>query len=551
VKAGGHPGQAGAPAGQSAPDRFAAARAVADAVLYEGYVLYPYRASARKNQLRWQFGVLTPVAFSAADPSERSSLRTECLLAPGPAAQLSVRIRCLHVQHRAVEAAVRDGATSGAMYASVGTLKVDGDVFVSWDEAVDCVVDLPPRALTTLLMAAHEEHFRFAAVCQTEPIRDSTGTIAGRIVRSRQAVDGLARVEVSAAGAAGAAGDQPFAKVALTVQNLTAWTGSVARREDVLGQSLVAVHAMLAVDDGTFVSLLDPSPLAAEVAAGCHQDGLFPVLIGAGDVMLASPIILYDRPAIAPESAGDLYDATEIDEILALRVLTLTDEEKAEARATDPRAAAIVDRCDDMPSEMWSRLHGAVRALGPLNGPPPGAPAVPRSAPGVEVTVNPGRPVPSSPPGDHTIPPGSSAFSGNFGDSPETDATVEPGLDGPRSDPASDTTVESGAGPAVPWWDPASDATVDPGAASVLVGGVTVQRGTPVQLRPSHRADAHDLFLRDMTASVAGVFLDVDGNQHIAVTLDDDPARDELRWQGRYLYFYPDEIVPLTGPGSP
>ena len=63
--------------------------------------------------------------------------------------------------------------------------------------------------------------------------------------------------------------------------------------------------------------------------------------------MLSSPIILYDQPAVAPESPGDLYDATEIDEILALRVLTLTDDEKAEARATDPRAAAIVDRCDD------------------------------------------------------------------------------------------------------------------------------------------------------------------------------------------------------------
>ena len=96
---------------------------------------------------------------------------------------------------------------------------------------------------------------------------------------------------------------------------------------------------LLGIEDGRFVSSLDPDPNAAEAVAGCANDGTFPVLIGDDDrVMLAAPIILYDHPEIAPESEGDLCDATEIDEILALRILTLTDEEKAEARATDPRA---------------------------------------------------------------------------------------------------------------------------------------------------------------------------------------------------------------------
>src|SRR5271155_4747548 len=89
------------------------ARKIADAVLYEGYVLYPYRASSGKNQVRWQFGVLTPRAFSERDGFERWAMRTECLVDPdpgpassGPASSwpvLSVRIRCLQVQHRSVE----------------------------------------------------------------------------------------------------------------------------------------------------------------------------------------------------------------------------------------------------------------------------------------------------------------------------------------------------------------------------------------------------------------------------------------------------------------
>jgi hypothetical protein len=67
---------------------------------------------------------------------------------------------------------------------------------------------------------------------------------------------------------------------------------------------------------------------------------------------------LYDYPAVAPESAGPLFDATEIDEILTLRVMTLTDEEKAAARATTRIAAAIIDRCDNLSPEELQRLHG-------------------------------------------------------------------------------------------------------------------------------------------------------------------------------------------------
>jgi hypothetical protein len=82
---------------------------------------------------------------------------------------------------------------------------------------------------------------------------------------------------------------------------------------------------------------------------------------GSTDVVMGSPIILYDHPEIAAESAGALFDSTEIDEILTLRVMTMTDAEKAEARATDPRAASIIDRCDAMSAEALRDLHGVFR----------------------------------------------------------------------------------------------------------------------------------------------------------------------------------------------
>jgi hypothetical protein len=79
--------------------------------------------------------------------------------------------------------------------------------------------------------------------------------------------------------------------------------------------------------------------------------------------MLAAPIILPDHPEVAPESPGELYDGTEIDEILTLRTLALSDDEKAAARATDPRAAALIDRVDAMDAPTMERLHGTIRAM--------------------------------------------------------------------------------------------------------------------------------------------------------------------------------------------
>jgi hypothetical protein len=449
---------------------FEPARLVADAVLYEGYVLYPYRASAQKNHVRWQFGVLAPPAYAAAEGSERATMRTEVVVDPGSDARLSVTIRCLQVQHRELEALTAAGGSE-----PVPTLAVDGTVWMPWDEAVEHEIDLEPLALLPVAGVPREHPITLAATTSEEVLTTAAGVVVGAAVRQTEAVDGVVRVTT-----AWADGPAALVKVTIEVENRTDWCGEGADRDAALARSLVAVHTLLAVEDAAFVSLLDPPESARKAVAGCRNGGTFPVLIGDGvagaaTVMLSSPIILYDYPAVAPESAGDFHDATEIDEILALRVLTLTDAEKAEARGTDWRAAAIVDRCDEMPPEVWERLHGAVRSLRPL--------------------------------GEH---------------------------DGV-------TTGEA----ALPWWDPGVDGEVDPWSDTTWIGGVEVGKGSTVRLRPSRRADAHDLFLAGRSATVAGVFKDVDGDEHVAVVLDDDPAAEVLEWQRRYLYFHPDEVEVL------
>jgi hypothetical protein len=121
---------------------------------------------------------------------------------------------------------------------------------------------------------------------------------------------------------------------------------------------------VLTAEGGRFVSLQDPPEPLRAAAAACRNVGTWPVLVGepgARDTLLAAPIVLSDYPEIAPESPGDFFDATEIDQMLVLNVLALTDEERREAAASDPRAREIVERCAALSPDDFLRLHGAMR----------------------------------------------------------------------------------------------------------------------------------------------------------------------------------------------
>jgi hydrogenase maturation protease len=122
------------------------------------------------------------------------------------------------------------------------------------------------------------------------------------------------------------------------------------------------------VHGGEFVSSTDVPDKWQSASAECLNKGLWPVLIGTAaerDTMLASPIILYDYPQLAPESPGNLFDSTEIDEILTLRILTLTDDEKRMAASVDARARDLLARTDALGEEQLMNLHGTIRGLRP------------------------------------------------------------------------------------------------------------------------------------------------------------------------------------------
>jgi hypothetical protein len=367
------------PAGGFAPERcrgdramrFERARKVADAVLYEGYVLYPYRASASKNHMRWQFGVLAPPAWCEAGGCENSWSQTECLVEASTPARLMGQVRFLQLQRRAVEESIGGGA-----FRPVPSLDAGGRLWTTWDEGIEREAEFVAD-----LEGERTVRFEFGSGREVEVLRGASGP-AGRLVRELWPLAGEIRISSERPSAR-------LVRIRLRLDNVTRWDKPGAPREEALRASFAGAHLLLSIEGGEFVSLLDPPEWASAAARACRNVRTWPVLIGPAperDVLLSSPIILYDYPEVAKESPGDLYDSTEIDEILTLRTLTLTDEEKREARATDARAAAILDRVDRMSGEVLESLHGAVRSL---RGPGASEGAAPWWDPGADASVSP------------------------------------------------------------------------------------------------------------------------------------------------------------------
>jgi len=316
---------------------FDGAEKIAAAILYEGYILYPYRPTAIKNRQRWNFGTLYPRIYAEAQrPQEPFALVAECIAVSDGKASLDVRMSFLQL---------------------VPTQQADQltDPSLAWDEAVERTSEhaglrLGDLIASPLSLAIEMQNLRIELSINAQLLQDGA------------------------------------CKVRLKVRNATPLpSGAEAKRDEALPMSFVSAHLLLGITGGEFVSLLDPDPAYREAVAACCNTGVFPVLVGEepdrpvppvpacrgasrGSMMFCSPIILYDYPKIAPESEGDFFDGTEMDEMLTLRVLTLTDAEKQEMRSGDPRARKILERTEALTSDAMLKAHGVIRGLREIRG---------------------------------------------------------------------------------------------------------------------------------------------------------------------------------------
>lgn len=328
---------------------------VADAVLYEGYILYPYRASSRKNRERFTFGRVYPQDYSASqNGAEPFVMQTQCLARRiGKGAAFGGRVRFLHAMAR--EVCAPDDPTH-----VLPELRVGRRTLQTWHEAVEREIALPDFPLDA--KAQGGVPFSFPGSEITETLNDGEGRIAGFLRRRQRTLDGEIEIAVEPF-------DSRVTKVTVRIVNHTPLSDPELHDSNtVLLSTFASAHTILRAYGAEFLSLTNPPPEYALATTMCENAGTWPVLVGNEeahdcDTMLSSPIILYDYPQIAPESPGDLCDSAEIDEILTLRVMTMTDSEKEEMRGVDAFARRILERTESLREDDLLKMHGTLREV--------------------------------------------------------------------------------------------------------------------------------------------------------------------------------------------
>ncbi|MEO6892408.1 MAG: hypothetical protein ABI456_22180 [Ktedonobacteraceae bacterium] len=340
---------------------------IANAVLYEGYLLYPYRQSAIKNRTRWTFGVVYPREYSEANGAiEPWTMHTECLL-EGELQDISlaITVRFLHLLTRTVvqpePVKVDDGEARADEWSLAGLFAGEPQ-----QEGVEREVSILDLSLSELVARPRVVEMAFPGgriVDDADALPGSSPPLTTRSVLEQQPLMGAVIL------AAEPVGEHLF-KLSVHIENRTPDTGGVTNRRDAaVFQSFVSTHTILQVRQGAFISLLEPPEELQPFVRACQNRHTWPVLVGnqgERDALVSSPIILYDYPQIAPESPGPLFDGGEIDEILSLRILTLTDEEKEQMRQ-DERAREILERTEALTPAQFMKLHGAIRDLRPVS----------------------------------------------------------------------------------------------------------------------------------------------------------------------------------------
>lgn len=273
---------------------------ICNALLYEGYALFPYRKNALKNQKRFNFGVLSPKVWAEKQMNEQHFQQTEILVLAENESKLSFKTRFLE-------------------------LSDDSE----WQTAVEKKI---------------EDEFSLSEPKTLEYKEDS---LCGKIEISTKKLT------------------EDLFKIRFIFENLTKSENCESlSREEVLQFSFVSTHTIFEIENGKFVSLLETPNEFVNQAKSLRNINILPVLIGdkfKQNIILASPIILYDFPEIAENSLENFFDGLEIDELMILNLLALPDEEKRQIAETDELTKKILDKIESATPEDLLKLHAHLR----------------------------------------------------------------------------------------------------------------------------------------------------------------------------------------------
>jgi hypothetical protein len=386
-------------------------------LLYEGYALYPYTPGV-KNATPTPFGIVYPPSYAESQPAAFPMLRLETVLQGGPDARISGTVLFLQATGERHEATERS-------------------------------LELAPVTLAELARGPVRDTYAF----EMEDERELRGRIAMR-------ADLLS---------------PELARIRLCLHNETEMRADPEEvsRGEALRHSLISTHPLLEVENGRFISPLERHGPEGEAALASEPVNTFPVLLGDQDAaVLGAAIVLPDHPELAPESLGNLFDNTEIEEALLLHVHALSEDERREISSQDPAVREMIERAESTTGEDILGLHGRLTYTEPeadkgaaANGGPPKPP---------------------------------------------------PGLDDVR------------------------------GEREAAAAGTTVRLGDKIVLRPGTEGDVYDKILHGRTATIERIYRGYDERVYLGVTVDDDPGQDLLRETGRFLFFFADEVEPVS-----
>lgn len=326
------------------------------AVLYEGYSLFPYNRSATKNVKPVPFGAIYPQAYQKYNPEIHATSRTECVLEGTGETELEVRIRFLHLRSKKILKIDLEGVGQD-QFKPIDTLRAGGKTYASGWEAVEREIDFGKHAVAELLKENIEREIASEGEETNELIYDEQGQIVGNRFVQQSELGGAA--SLWARPAEGKAGF----RIMVTITNATSVSNpKTCSRNEVYARSFLSAHTILTAEKGHFISLTDPEPGWKKLVSHCNNINTWPVLIDAEDkTMLSSPIVLYDHPQIAPESTGDLFDSTEIEEALILHIATLPEEERKRIDDSDDKMRTMMERVENITPEELKKLHGGFK----------------------------------------------------------------------------------------------------------------------------------------------------------------------------------------------
>ena len=232
---------------------------IARAVMFEGYMLYPYRPSI-KNTQRWTFGAVFPRDWCAAqEGAESFCMQVECLVLAEPTATFEVAANCLQIVSRSVAELVRPAAWlpqgQEPAHMEVDVLRIGDRTLRPWQEAFERAVICGPLALREILDQPRIVSFEFPAERTTEPQRNAAGTIVGLVIRQQETIRGELEISASATETGG-----PVI-LRVVLRNLTGVESPAqTTRDAALKSAAVSTHFILRAHEGEFISAIDPPP---------------------------------------------------------------------------------------------------------------------------------------------------------------------------------------------------------------------------------------------------------------------------------------------------